>query len=288
MSTEAAARVAVVGVNFYDDGPTYWFAPGQAAYAAGDRVLVETAKGKEVGTVRFSQAVSPRTVAEPLKEILRAAERAEIDQLRQWQSREADAFAEARRRVQSRRLPMKLITAKYSYDGERLTFFFAAEGRIDFRDLVKDLATAFGARIELRQVGPRDEAKMINGMGSCGRTLCCGSFLPRPLSPTIKMARNQDLNARNTDKLSGACGRLKCCLSYEDETYQALKKKMPMVGDRFQLADKPVRVIDVQVIKQEVVYVEENSGTDYPKPLRLNVDEFLAKGSRTGRARVSA
>jgi len=272
-STEVAAIV------LYDNGPLLYYTPAEVDCQRGDFVLIDTAKGKELGEVRFRKTLPLSQFEEPLSNVLRLAEPAEIEEWKSLQKRAQDAIARCKEEVSRHKLPMKISRGYYSYQGERLTFFFTAEGRVDFRELVRELAGVFGTRIELRQIGPRDEAKLITGMGTCGRQLCCGTFLPAPLSPSIKQARNQDLNPRNTDKLSGVCGRLKCCLSYEDAVYQSLKKTLPRVTEHVQVGKDRMVIIDVAILKQEVTLLDLDKPRSEVKPVTMSIEEFNQKAT---------
>lgn len=213
----------VVGVTFKVAGKVYYFDPEGKQYAFGDQVVVETSRGTEMGIV----TVPPRDIVEeelvqPLKKVLRRATGEDMEQVEKNNSKEKDAFIIAQEKIQDHKLPMKLVDVEYTFDNSKVIFYFTADGRVDFRELVKDLARVFRTRIELRQIGVRDEAKMIGGLGPCGRTLCCQSFL-RDFAPvSIKMAKAQDL-ALNPSKISGICGRLMCCLRYECEDYEERK-----------------------------------------------------------------
>ncbi len=252
--------VDVVGVTFQNNGQIYYFTPGQHSLKPKQQVLVETTKGKEVGLIKFMTKLHLSKVTVPLKEILREATEAEILDKQSYADKVAATLKTCAAKVVEHGLSMKLVDASYSYDGKRLTFYFTAEGRVDFRELVKDLAKVFCTRIDLKQIGPRDESKLKNGMGICGRVLCCGSCLVRPNSPTIKMARNQQLSTRNTDKISGLCGRLKCCLEYEDETYEALQKNLIEIGSIVSYKGKEMKLIDYKLLKQNALLIEVVDG----------------------------
>ena len=212
--------VTIVGVRFKKAGKIYYFLPGEETLTIDDGVIVETARGVEYGTV----VIGPKEVAKdslvmPVKEVMRKASPKDLQQLEKNEEREEKAFAICLEKIAKRKLPMKLINVEYTFDMNKIVFFFTADGRIDFRELVKDLATVFRTRIELRQVGVRDEAKVLNGIGACGRPLCCSNFLGDFSPVSIRMAKDQNLSL-NPTKISGVCGRLMCCLNYEDDLYK--------------------------------------------------------------------
>src|SRR5450756_206268 len=222
----------IVGIRLKRAGRIYYFDPGAHPLEQEEMVIVETSKGTELGRVVIAPGeVAESEVTEPLKPVLRKASAEDIERLHSFRSREADALAKCKERVKQFELPMKLISAEYNFDGSRLVFAFTSEGRVDFRQLVRDLAGIFRTRIELRQVGVRDEAKQLNGFGRCGRSLCCCSFLDDFASVSIKMAKEQDLPL-NPMKISGQCGRLLCCLGYENKAYCEMRQEMPRVGER--------------------------------------------------------
>lgn len=212
--------ITVVGIRFKKAGKIYYFAPGGIHLALHDGVIVETARGLEFGTVVIeARTVEEDQVSAPLKHVLRKASPKDYKQLEKNKEKEEKAFAIGLEKISARGLAMKLINVEYTFDMSKIIFFFTADGRIDFRELVKDLAAVFRTRIELRQVGVRDEAKILNGIGACGRSLCCANHLGEFAPVSIKMAKDQNLSL-NPTKISGACGRLMCCLNYEDDLYQ--------------------------------------------------------------------
>lgn len=212
--------ITVVGIRFKKAGKIYYFAPGGIHLALLDGVIVETARGLEFGTVVIeARTVEEDQVSAPLKHVLRKASPKDYKQLEKNKEKEEKAFAIGLEKIAARSLAMKLINVEYTFDMNKIIFFFTADGRIDFRELVKDLAAVFRTRIELRQVGVRDEAKILNGIGACGRSLCCANHLGEFAPVSIKMAKDQNLSL-NPTKISGACGRLMCCLNYEDDLYQ--------------------------------------------------------------------
>lgn len=212
--------VTIVGVRFKKAGKIYYFLPGDEALTIDDGVIVETARGVEYGTVVIGpKEVSKDNLVMPVKQVMRKATLKDLQQLEKNEEREEKAYAICLEKIAKRRLPMKLINVEYTFDMNKIVFFFTADGRIDFRELVKDLATVFRTRIELRQVGVRDEAKVLNGIGACGRPLCCSNFLGDFSPVSIRMAKDQNLSL-NPTKISGVCGRLMCCLNYEDDLYK--------------------------------------------------------------------
>ncbi len=243
----------VVGVRFREVGKIYSFDPGDLVFRRGDHVIAETAKGYEYGTVVLGNHPDNAQEEDPeRKKIIRRATAEDEQKVRDNKDREKDALMICRRKVDERKLDMKVIGAEYTFDDSKLLFFFTADGRVDFRDLVKDLAAIFHMRIELRQVGVRDETRIIGGMGPCGRPLCCHSWLPDFVPVSIKMAKEQNLSL-NPQKISGVCGRLMCCLKNEADTYAYLNAQLPKKGDLVELADgRQGEIVEVNVIRQTV------------------------------------
>lgn len=221
----------VIGVRFRTAGKVYFFDPGKLEIKQGDHVIVETARGIEYGTVIGApREVEADKVIQPLKSVLRIANQKDDEQEASNRQKEKDAFKICLEKIRKHGLQMKLIDAEYTFDNNKVLFYFTADGRIDFRELVKDLASVFKTRIELRQIGVRDETKILGGIGICGRPLCCHTHLSEFAPVSIKMAKEQNLSL-NPTKISGVCGRLMCCLKNEEETYEELNKKLPNVGD---------------------------------------------------------
>ena len=219
--------IKVVGVRFKKAGKVYYFDPGDLPIEKEQHVIVETARGSEYGEVVVGiKEVSDEDVIQPLKEVVRVATEADAQHTKKNQLKAEEAFQIALEKVEKHKLPMKLIDSEYTFDDSKLIFYFTADGRVDFRDLVKDLASIFKTRIELRQIGVRDEAKMIGGMGPCGRPLCCATFLGDFEPVSIRMAKEQNLSL-NPAKISGICGRLMCCLKYEADTYKNAQDDFP-------------------------------------------------------------
>ena len=223
--------IKVIGVRFRNAGKIYYFDPAGREIHTGDHVIVETARGIEYGYVVLgSRAVPDDKVVQPLKSVIRMATREDEDVELKNHDKEREAFRICKEKIRKHGLQMKLIDAEYTFDNNKVLFYFTADGRIDFRELVKDLASVFKTRIELRQVGVRDETKIVGGIGICGRPLCCHSYLSEFIPVSIKMAKEQNLSL-NPTKISGVCGRLMCCLKNEEETYEDLNSKLPNVGD---------------------------------------------------------
>ncbi len=240
----------VIGVKFKSSAKVYYFGPGSFELVEGDFVIVETARGQEAGTVAFA----PREIAEEeipgtLKSVLRPATAVDLTQMERYQQREAKALQVCQDRVAASGLPMKVIRAEYNFDGSHLTFYFSAEKRVDFRALVKELAHEFRTRIELRQVGVRDEVRLLGGCGLCGRPHCCATWLSefRPIS--IRMAKQQNLPLSPME-ISGVCGRLLCCLAYENDYYGQVKSRLPRVGQTVETPQGEGKVINVNVLKE--------------------------------------
>lgn len=223
--------IKVIGVRFRKAGKVYFFDPAGREIKMGDHVIVETARGIEYGEVVLGcREVEDKKVVQPLKSVIRMANHTDEETERKNKEKEKEAFRICQEKIIKHNLQMKLIDAEYTFDNNKVLFYFTADGRIDFRELVKDLASVFKTRIELRQIGVRDETKIIGGIGICGRPLCCHSYLSEFIPVSIKMAKEQNLSL-NPTKISGVCGRLMCCLKNEEETYEDLNSKLPNVGD---------------------------------------------------------
>ena len=248
----------VIGVRFRTAGKIYFFDPAKLPIKRGDHVIVETARGIEYGTVVGDpRQVEDDKVIQPLKPVLRIATPRDDEQEAGNKLKEKDAFKICLEKIHKHGLEMKLIDAEYTFDNNKVLFYFTADGRIDFRELVKDLASVFKTRIELRQIGVRDETKILGGVGICGRSLCCHSYMPEFVPVSIKMAKEQNLSL---NKISGVCGRLMCCLKHEEETYEELNRRLPNVGDHVTTEDGlKGEVHSVNVLRQLVkVIVEVN------------------------------
>lgn len=244
--------VQIVGVRFKSVGKIYYFDPGDLTLEVGTSVIVETARGVEMGTVAIAnRLVDESGVVQPLKKVVRAATKEDFKKVEDNEKKEAEAFVICAEKIKAHKLEMKLVDVEYTFDGSKVLFYFTADGRIDFRELVKDLASVFRTRIELRQIGVRDEAKMIGSYGICGRNLCCSQFLGDFAPVSIKMAKEQGLSL-NPTKISGTCGRLMCCLKYEQEAYEDLLKVTPKQGAFVSTPDGKGTVVSVNLLKGKV------------------------------------
>lgn len=262
--------IKVIGVRFRTAGKVYFFDPAGMEIKTGDHVIVETARGIEFGHVVLgSREVEEGKVIQPLKSVIRMATAADEETERRNKEKEKDAFQICLEKIRKHNLQMKLIDAEYTFDNNKVLFYFTADGRIDFRELVKDLAAVFKTRIELRQIGVRDETKIMGGIGICGRPLCCHTYLSEFIPVSIKMAKEQNLSL-NPTKISGVCGRLMCCLKNEEETYEELNSKLPNIGDYVTTEDGlKGEVHSVSVLRQLVKVVvtvgrDEKEIREYP------------------------
>ena len=244
--------VTVIGVRFRKAGKVYYFDPDSLDIDQGNNVIVETARGVEYGTVVIGKReIAEEEVVQPLKKVIRLATNEDDEKEKINKQNEKEAFDICVEKIVKHKLDMKLIDVEYTFDNNKVLFYFTAEGRIDFRELVKDLAAVFKTRIELRQIGVRDETKMIGSIGICGRALCCSTHLCEFHPVSIKMAKEQNLSL-NPSKISGVCGRLMCCLKYEEETYEELNKTLPDVGDVVKTKDGfSGEVLSVNVLRQK-------------------------------------
>ena len=242
----------VIGVRFKKAGKVYYFDPNDIWPRPGDNVIVETARGLEFGeAVTGARSVADEQIVAPLKKVVRIATEEDVQRAEFNEKREKEAFRICQEKVAKHKLEMKLVSVEYTFDNSKLIFYFTANGRVDFRELVKDLASVFKMRIELRQIGVRDEAKMLGGLGSCGRPICCGAFLGDFQPVSIKMAKEQNLSL-NPTKISGLCGRLMCCLKYEQDTYEATLKRIPKVGKDIVTPDGVGVIAEINAIKERV------------------------------------
>lgn len=260
----------VVGVRFRQVGKIYFFAPGKYSVEVGQHVIVETARGVEYGCVVLGEReVEDEKVVQPLKAIIRIATSEDDAKEKRNREKEEEAFKICLEKIAKHNLEMKLIKAEYTFDNNKVLFYFTADGRIDFRELVKDLAAVFRTRIELRQIGVRDETKILGGIGACGRPLCCATYMPEFIPVSIKMAKEQNLSL-NPTKISGVCGRLMCCLKYEQETYEELNSHLPVVGDSVTTPEKlQGEVSSINVLRQLVKVIvtldnDEKEVREYP------------------------
>lgn len=277
----------VIGVRFRNVGKIYYFSPKNLDIKAGDHVIVETARGVEYGSVVLApRDVEDEKVVQPLKEVIRIANTQDDKKEETNRKKEKEAFRICLKKIREHSLNMKLIDVEYTFDNNKILFYFTADGRIDFRELVKDLAAVFRTRIELRQIGVRDETKIMGGYGICGRELCCHTFLSEFAPVSIKMAKEQNLSL-NPTKISGVCGRLMCCLKNEEETYEYLNSRLPNVGD-YVTTDDGLKgeVSSVNVLRQLVkVLVEVND----EKELReYQADQLKFKPKRRRDVKLTA
>ncbi len=272
--------VDVIGVRFRQTGKIYFFAPEDYDVQVGDNVIVETARGIEYGKVVLGKRqIEESKLVSSLKSVIRIATE-EDDKIQQEnQEKKEEAFKVCLEKIEKHGLEMKLIDCEYTFDNNKLLFYFTAGGRIDFRELVKDLASVFRTRIELRQIGVRDETKILGGIGICGRTLCCHSYLSEFVPVSIKMAKEQNLSL-NPTKISGVCGRLMCCLKNEQDTYEELNRKLPIVGDEVTTIDGFKGIVQsVSILRQKVKVIVSDEKGD--KEVRdYMVDELKFKSKR--------
>lgn len=248
----------VVGVRFKPAGKIYYFAPGSQELQQGEQIIVETSRGRELGMVALGyKDVPDDALQQPLKKVLRRANKEDLKRAEDNRAKEKEAFARCRGKISEHGLIMKLVDVDYSFDGSKIVFFFTSEDRVDFRGLVKDLASMFKTRIELRQIGVRDEAKIKGGIGPCGRAFCCSTFLEEFEPVSIRMAKGQNLSL-NPTKISGVCGRLMCCLRYEAGNYRDARAKMPQRGEAVTTPDGQGEIREINVPRKTVtVLIEE-------------------------------
>ena len=266
--------IKVAGIRFKKAGKIYYFDPDSCEIDKGDHVIVETSRGMEYGEVTIApKEVSEKEVVSPLKKVIRIADAKDTSQHEENMRKKARAMTLCQEKVDKHNLVMKLIDVEYTFDNSKIIFYFTADGRVDFRDLVKDLAGVFKMRIELRQIGVRDEAKMVGGIGTCGKSLCCHTWLPEFEPVSIKMAKVQNLSL-NPTKISGICGRLMCCLKYENEIYSELRRGMPEQGEHIRTPDGIAVVFDTNLLESKVrarLVIEEKT---QDKPEKLG-DEII-------------
>jgi len=244
--------IKVVGIRFKKAGKTYFFDPDNIDFQIGDSAIVETSRGMEFGhVVQSVHDVNEEHVVQPLKKVIRKADNQDIERVAQNEKREKEAMSICQQKINNHKLDMKLVDVEYTFDNNKIVFYFTADGRVDFRELVKDLASVFRMRIELRQIGVRDEAKMLGGLGPCGRMLCCHSFLDDFQPVSVRMAKEQNLSL-NPTKISGICSRLMCCLKYEQDTYEQIRRGMPKIGREVETPDGPGVVLEHLVVMERV------------------------------------
>lgn len=257
--------ITVVGIRFKKAGKVYYFDPGSLKLNKGDAVIVETARGLELGEVVTAlRQVEETEVVQPLRPVLRTATPADLEQVAVNRRKEKEAFAICQQKIQEHGLPMKLIDVEFTFDVSKIIFYFTAEGRVDFRELVKDLAAIFRTRIELRQIGVRDEAKMLGGLGCCGRPICCATFMGDFDPVSIRMAKEQNLSL-NPTKISGLCGRLMCCLRYENDAYEDARHRLPHCGAMVRTPAGYGRVTGINILRERVtVEIPEQGSMEFP------------------------
>jgi len=254
----------IVGIRFKKAGKVYYFDPDGNKFEEGSFAIVETARGVEYGQiVKANTMVEDADVFQPLKKVIRPANENDAKQEEEDSQKEKEAFLICEEKIAKNQLDMKLVDVEMTFDHNKLIFYFTSDGRVDFRELVKELASVFRTRIELRQIGVRDEAKMLNGIGICGRPLCCASFLGDFHPVSIKMAKEQNLSL-NPTKISGICGRLMCCLKYEEDMYEELNKNLPREGDIISTPDGTGEILAVNVLMQNVKAAVKKSENDAP------------------------
>ncbi|EOS35574.1 stage 0 sporulation protein [Lachnospiraceae bacterium] len=270
----------VIGVRFRTAGKVYFFSPGKFQIEQGSYVIVETARGVEYGwVVSGPKDVNDEEVVQPLKSVIRLATDQDRRTVEKNKEKEKEAFQICQEKIQKHGLEMKLIDAEYTFDNNKVLFYFTADGRIDFRDLVKDLASVFRTRIELRQIGVRDETKIRGGIGICGRSLCCSTYLSEFSAVSIRMAKEQNLSL-NPTKISGVCGRLMCCLTNEQEIYEELNRHLPSVGDSVTTSDGLKGTVHSLSVLRKLVKVVVNLENDEKEIREYHVDDLRFKPRR--------
>ncbi len=271
--------VNVVGVRFKNVGKIYYFDPGNIDLKKGDNAIVETARGVEFGSIVLAnKQIGEDEIVSPLKKVLRKATDEDVKIMLENKEKEKQAFAKCVKKIEEHNLEMKLIDVEYTFDHNKILFYFTADGRIDFRELVRDLASLFKTRIELRQIGVRDEAKMLGGIGICGRPLCCSTYLGEFEPVSIKMAKEQSLSL-NPTKISGTCGRLMCCLKNEQEAYEDLIKRTPQAGSVVKTPDGKGTVVSANLLKSLVHVALDIDGEKEIKEFKLSDIKIIKKVS---------
>ncbi len=281
--------ITIVGVKFRSSGKVYYFDPGEFEIREGSHVIVETARGLEYGEVTAGpREITENSVVKPLRKVVRIANEEDEERHQDNQNKKQDALEKCQKKIEEHKLDMKLIDVEYTFDHSKIIFYFTADGRVDFRDLVRDLAGIFRMRIELRQVGVRDEARMLGGIGACGKPFCCHTWLGKFNPVSIKMAKTQGLSL-NPAKISGICGRLMCCLKYENDTYCELKRGMPDQGETVRTPEGPAVVVDTDILQQTVKVRHIEGKRDGKRPQEEDLssditvyakDEISLSGSR--------
>ena len=271
----------IIGIRFKNTGKVYYFDPGENTLRKGDLVVVETARGTECGEVVIpNKEVADATIVKPLKPVLRVATAEDKKRARDNRDKEEKAMRLCQEKIAAHKLDMKLVDVEYTFDNSKILFYFTANGRVDFRALVKDLASVFKTRIELKQIGVRDEAKMMGGLGLCGRPVCCAQFMGDFQPVSIKMAKEQNLSL-NPTKISGVCGRLMCCLKYEQDHYEATRKRMPRPGREVGTPDGVGTVQEINVLRETVRVRITNGDSSELKDYPLTDITRILGGKRT-------
>ncbi len=274
-------KVEVIGIRFKKAGKVYYFDPGDLKLRTGDAAVVETARGPELGDVACgNRTVREKDIVQPLRPVIRIATKEDINHGKENRKKENEAFSVCLKKIEEHGLDMKLVDVEYTFDNSKLLFYFTSAGRVDFRELVKDLASVFRTRIELRQIGIRDEAKLMGGLGVCGRPLCCASFLSDFVQVSIKMAKEQNLSLNST-KISGSCGRLMCCLRYEHETYEAEIKLTPPVDSIVKTEDGVGTVIEISPIAGLVKVKLDDKNDVAPKFYHRDMVKVIKSSKRS-------
>ncbi len=274
-------KVEIVGINFREAGKIYYFSPEEYKFTVGDRVIVETSRGVELGVVKVAnKTINSAEIVSPLKPVTRPATDADVQHYEKNRAAEADAIAICQKKVEAHGLGMKLVGAEYTFDNSKLIFYFTCESRVDFRELVRDLASTFRTRIELRQIGIRDEAKMLGGIGVCGRKLCCANFLSDFVQVSIKMAKEQNFSL-NSSKVSGACGRLMCCLRYEHEIYEEAIKQTPPNGSVVKTPDGEGVVVETKPLAREIKVRLNDGDKDTVKLFKCSEVKVLSRPGKS-------
>ncbi len=277
----------IIGVHFENNGKTYYFDTCGLEPEVGSYVILDTTRGLDLGQVISGCREAEDQETEPLRKVVRLATEADIQRGRDNRLREREAYQICQHKIAEHRLEMKLVSVEYAFDGSKVLFYFTADGRVDFRSLVKDLASVFKTRIELRQIGVRDEAKMLGGLGPCGRPICCGAFLEQFQPVSIRMAKEQNLSL-NPTKISGVCGRLMCCLKYEQDHYEQTRKRMPRVGKEVITPDGPGHVTELNIVKETVSVRIPNGDASEIREYPLEAISRPDRGDHPGRAEEAA
>ena len=279
-NNEEAEKIEIVGISFREAGKIYYFAPEKFNLNVGQRVIVETARGVEMGTVKVANKMIDKSeIISPLKPITRPATPEDIEKDAKNHQAEIDAGVICKKKIAAHGLEMSLVDVEYTFDNAKLIFYFTCESRVDFRELVKDLASTFRTRIELRQIGIRDEAKMMGGLGVCGRKFCCSSFLQDFVQVSIKMAKEQNFSL-NSAKVSGACGRLMCCLRYEHEVYEEAIKETPPVGSVVSTKDGQGIVCETKPLAKEIKVKFSDKEKETIKLFKVSDVKVLSRGKK--------